>query len=209
MALSFLDNVDYRGKKPNFTRDLFETKEDMKDYSENYLPDVFITTCKEDGKVYVFNRDNEVSEITGKWRKLEGGESSSTLEDDISVAFLVGGATEGMKFLSGDNIEDVLKTILSGRSLTDQSAYYGVANTKTTDLSGLTEVEPKSNFTITVSANNQYVVIACPVDMNVTIKSGGFDYTNSFTTAEQGDYKFFYSDAKVTCSNFDYTVTYY
>jgi hypothetical protein len=29
MALSFLDNVDYRGKKPNFTRDLFETISDM------------------------------------------------------------------------------------------------------------------------------------------------------------------------------------
>ena len=30
MALSFLDNVDYRGKKPNFTRDLFDTVADNK-----------------------------------------------------------------------------------------------------------------------------------------------------------------------------------
>ena len=78
MALSFLDNVDYRGKKPNFLRDLFKTVSEMAAFSENYLPDVFITSCIEDGKVYVFNRNNIVDPKFGKWRPLEGGTGGSS-----------------------------------------------------------------------------------------------------------------------------------
>ena len=77
MALSFLDNVDYRGKKPNFTRDLFETIVDMVDYNENYLPDVFLACNKETGKPYVYNRNNTVDETYGKWREVQGGEGGS------------------------------------------------------------------------------------------------------------------------------------
>lgn len=77
MALSFLDNVDYRGKKPNFTRDLFETIADMVAFSENYLPDVFIACNKEDGNLYIFNRNNTVDTTFGKWRQFEGGSTGS------------------------------------------------------------------------------------------------------------------------------------
>ena len=31
------DNFNYRGKKPNFDRDSFDTLQDMKNYSENSL----------------------------------------------------------------------------------------------------------------------------------------------------------------------------
>lgn len=87
MALSFLDNVDYRGKKPNFTRDLFETVADMVAFSENYLPDVFITSCKEDGKIYVFNRNNSVDATFGKWRELQGGSGSSDWDSLVGRPF--------------------------------------------------------------------------------------------------------------------------
>ena len=33
------DNFNYRGKKPNFDRDSFDTLQDMKNYSENSLDD--------------------------------------------------------------------------------------------------------------------------------------------------------------------------
>ena len=33
------DNFNYRGKKPNFDRDSFDTLYDMKNYSENSLDD--------------------------------------------------------------------------------------------------------------------------------------------------------------------------
>jgi len=73
MAISFLDNLDIRKSTPNVKRDMFDTIADMKAYNENYLPQVFIATCVEDGCIYIFNKGNIVDEITGKWRKFEGG----------------------------------------------------------------------------------------------------------------------------------------
>lgn len=88
MALSFLDNVDYRGKKPNFQRDMFTTKADMISFSENYLPDMFITTCVEDGNIYLFNRNNIVDADTGKWRKIGNSEDiTTTVEPDGTTTY--------------------------------------------------------------------------------------------------------------------------
>ena len=87
MALSFLDNVDYRGKKPNFTRDLFDTIADMAAFNENYLPDVFLTCNKETGKPYVYNRDNENDATFGKWRSLQGEASDADWDSLIGKPF--------------------------------------------------------------------------------------------------------------------------
>lgn len=77
MALSFLDNVDYRGKKPNFTRDLFETVADMVAFSENYLPNVFECNVKDTGERYRYNVNNADVEGLGKWRLVTGSGSGS------------------------------------------------------------------------------------------------------------------------------------
>ena len=73
MAVSMLDNFNIRKSSPNVERDMFATIEDMKDYNENYLPQVFIATCVEDGGIWIFNKGNEIDPDTGKWRKFEGG----------------------------------------------------------------------------------------------------------------------------------------
>lgn len=83
MALSFLDNVDYRGKKPNFTRDLFVDIATMAAFNENYLPNVFMACNEEDGQPYVFNRDNTVDATLGKWRPIEGGTGGSVSWDTL------------------------------------------------------------------------------------------------------------------------------
>lgn len=75
MAVSMLDNFNIRKSAPNVERDMFATIADMKDYNENYLPQVFIATCVEDGGIYIFNKGNDVDDTTGKWRKFEGGEA--------------------------------------------------------------------------------------------------------------------------------------
>ena len=49
-GISTLEGFDYRGQLPNFSRDLFNTVADMVAFSENYLPEVFITQVVEDGK---------------------------------------------------------------------------------------------------------------------------------------------------------------
>lgn len=61
------DNFNYRGKKPNFDRDSFDTLYDMKNYSENSLDDGHISYCKETGKHYKFNSNNQSDSTTGKW----------------------------------------------------------------------------------------------------------------------------------------------
>ena len=73
MSVSMLDNFNIRKSTPNVERDMFQTIEAMREYNENYLPQVFIATCVEDGGIWVFNKGNEVDPDTGKWRKFEGG----------------------------------------------------------------------------------------------------------------------------------------
>lgn len=72
--ISILDNFDLRAKKQNFARDAFDTVEDMKNFSENYLPQIFDAFCYEDGKKYRYNASNTVDDTYGKWREIgEGG----------------------------------------------------------------------------------------------------------------------------------------
>ena len=80
MPVSMLDNFNIRKSSPNVERDMFATIEDMRAYNENYLPQVFIATCVEDGCLYIFNKSNEVNPITGRWRKFEGGGDTSQKE---------------------------------------------------------------------------------------------------------------------------------
>lgn len=58
------DNFNYRGKKPNFDRDSFDTLQDMKNYSENSLDDGHISYCKETDKHYKFNSNNQSDPTT-------------------------------------------------------------------------------------------------------------------------------------------------
>ena len=78
MALVFGDNISYQGKKPLDARFLFSTLEAMKNYSENYLPPLAFCQNEEDGKFYTYNVENSVDSITGKWRAMESGGTSSS-----------------------------------------------------------------------------------------------------------------------------------
>lgn len=76
------DNFNYRGKKPNFDRDSFDTLQDMKNYSENSLDDGHISYCKETDKHYKFNSNNQSDPTTGKW--VEQHEAVPADEEDIT-----------------------------------------------------------------------------------------------------------------------------
>lgn len=76
------DNFNYRGKKPNFDRDSFDTLQDMKNYSENSLDDGHISYCKETNKHYKFNSNNQSDPTTGKW--VEQHEAVLADEEDIT-----------------------------------------------------------------------------------------------------------------------------
>lgn len=73
MAISLGSNLALHTRLPLDDRTIMETIGEMKDYPENFLPDIAYCFVKEDGKMYVFNRDNESTELTGKWREYGSG----------------------------------------------------------------------------------------------------------------------------------------
>ena len=81
MAVSILDNWDYRGKKPDFTRNLFETVDEMVAFSENYLPAVYECNVVENGNRYRYNVSNIEDPILGKWRLVESSGGAIDLID--------------------------------------------------------------------------------------------------------------------------------
>ena len=78
MSLYIGDNFKYGGRKFLDDRESFDTIETMKNYEK--VPDGFITYCKENGKRYEFNSNNEVNELTGKWSEFS---VKSTISEDI------------------------------------------------------------------------------------------------------------------------------
>ena len=80
--IQVVDNFNYRGKKPNFDRDSFDTLQDMKNYSENSLDDGHISYCKETNKHYKFNSNNQSDPTTGK--QVEQHEAVPADEEDIT-----------------------------------------------------------------------------------------------------------------------------
>ena len=125
MSISMLDNIGYKGKKPDNVRSYFETKADMVSFSENYLPDIYITLCGEDGNQYKFNRSNPEDPELGKWRLLEGGggdlssyytktETNTLLEDKVDV--------EAGKGLSSNDYTSEEKTKLADLENYDDTA---------------------------------------------------------------------------------------
>ena len=78
MSLYIGDNFKYGGRKFLDDRESFDTIESMKNYEK--VPDGFITYCKENGKRYEFNSNNEANEFTGKWSEFS---VKSTMSEDI------------------------------------------------------------------------------------------------------------------------------
>lgn len=62
---------------PDFTRSMFNTVAEMKAVPKKSMPYVYIATCKETGKAYIYNKNNEIDETLGFWREL-GAENTSS-----------------------------------------------------------------------------------------------------------------------------------
>lgn len=73
MAVQYIDNLSYKGKKPNFERDQFKTLAEMKAFSEADIDEGHSSYCLEDGKRYTFKSSNSVDSITGRWRVENNG----------------------------------------------------------------------------------------------------------------------------------------
>ena len=68
--MKITENFEYIGTQQNFERDSYATLAEMKAVADKRMPDIFTATCKETGKFYIYNKNNEVDETLGKWREL-------------------------------------------------------------------------------------------------------------------------------------------
>ena len=68
--MKITENFTYIGTSQNFERDSYATLAEMKAVVDKRMPDIFTATCKETGKLYIYNKTNEVDETLGKWREL-------------------------------------------------------------------------------------------------------------------------------------------
>ena len=69
--MKITENFEYIGTQQNFERDSYATLAEMKAVVDKRMPDIFTATCKETGKLYIYNKSNEVDETLGKWREID------------------------------------------------------------------------------------------------------------------------------------------
>lgn len=60
--------------------DLALTKEQMLVVDDNMIPDKYLTICQDDGKLYLYNKENDFDDTTGRYRVLEGGSGGGDYE---------------------------------------------------------------------------------------------------------------------------------
>lgn len=176
MAISLIDNLKIQNKKQNVERDSFVSIADMVAYSPNYLPNLFHTMCEETGKMYVYNVNNDIDPILGKWREYGSGVGTdekvkltststdakylnelidnSTIEVDVNNDCLVVKKIDGqiatvaeINFLAGVTANVQEQINNLGKSMT----MYGVFGTKADLLASVSPVPVDGNTAIVIA----------------------------------------------------------
>ena len=86
---------------PDFTRSMFSTVAEMKAVSKKTMPYVYIATCKETGKAYIYNKNNEIDETLGLWRELGAGNTSG------------GSGSDSGSGISVDEVKNLIKAAMA------------------------------------------------------------------------------------------------
>ena len=86
---------------PDFTRSMFNTVAEMKTVSKKTMPYIYIATCKETGKAYIYNKNNEIDETLGLWREL-GAENTSS-----------GSGSDSGSGISVDEVKNLIKAAMA------------------------------------------------------------------------------------------------
>ena len=176
MAISLIDNLKIQNKKQNVERDSFVSIADMVAYSPNYLPNLFHTMCEETGKMYVYNVNNDIDPVLGKWREYGSGIGTdekvkltststdakylnelidnSTIEVDVNNDCLVVKKIDGqtatvaeINFLTGVTANVQEQINNLGKSMT----MYGVFGTKADLLASATPTPVDGNTAIVIA----------------------------------------------------------
>ena len=113
MAISLGSNLALHTRLPLDDRTIMETIGEMKDYPENFLPDIAYCFVKADGKMYVYNVNNDIDPVLGKWRELGngGGTPSPTPENYYTKDETEELISENVQTLTDDEITNILSEI--------------------------------------------------------------------------------------------------
>ena len=90
MSIQVNSNFNYKGSKPNFERDRFETLELMRSADERSLNNGHISYCEETGLHYVFKNTNADDYMLGKWREYSGSNSKILQVKNIITSETIG-----------------------------------------------------------------------------------------------------------------------
>ena len=83
MAINIGANFAYQGKQPNFERDRFITKAEMKAFAETSVDEGYLSYCAAGGNMYQFKATNSVDATTGKWRVFKSGNQVALTVDSV------------------------------------------------------------------------------------------------------------------------------
>ena len=74
-GISIGNQLDLRTRLPLDSRHLFHTIEEMVEFPDNFLPELFICQNEEEpDALFVYNKQNELDETYGKWRAFKSGD---------------------------------------------------------------------------------------------------------------------------------------
>ena len=90
MSIQINNNFNYKGSKPNFERDRFETLELMRSVDERSLDNGHISYCEETGLHYVFKNTNTNDYVLGKWREYSGSNSKILQVKNVITSETIG-----------------------------------------------------------------------------------------------------------------------
>lgn len=107
MSIKINSNFQIGTPQPLDSRNVL-TKEEMKNINENVWPAVYYTICEDDGKIYTFNKDNESTEDTGLFRRLD----TAAITNEVITPNVKIGSIDGSKISAGTEITSILKDML-------------------------------------------------------------------------------------------------
>lgn len=146
------------------------TKVQMLAVNDNLMPQKYFTIGQDDGKIYLYDKSNEVDETTGKFRKFEGDSGASALSDltDVLLTALENGQTlawdeENSKwvnidFPTGDaTLESAVTSNLAVGAISSGTTLpQGTTFTEFAQKLLITEIAPTIGFSISKSGNQLY-----------------------------------------------------
>lgn len=90
MAINLGDNINYKGTKPDFVRQQYDTKAEMAAVVDTQLPRLYFGWCLEDEKLYLYNKGNPVDPELGKWRLFTSENAFQVTEMPVASALYAG-----------------------------------------------------------------------------------------------------------------------